>query len=404
MSARGTRGPRSSEVGRTAAIARAVAANGAAFRASLHRTPPRASETTRQRYISASIANAITRPPQPTTSSRCAGRTMARTTPMRRVVTTIAVPRFSDLISRSAATSTRVVPTSPRVAGVRASGAAPPAVCATASRHANAMASMTARVTRRVAIARELDRRTPLQGCERVARDAVHEEVRTDHGRDLIGTDDEDAMVRAAERDRGTSEAVADARRHGHERRAPREPPAFAQEHRLGGADRIGPEPREDLEAASQRARAPAEGGARPLVREVIDAVRHQADLPSGIRRVADELGRCGDHELDRLGVGLDPVLLVRGDVHEEYRVEAGGGLVELRVQLAQSCRGLPMDLLAGVASLMRPHAPESQWVRHEAAPCGRLCERPQRRERAIAAGERRGIRDDLASQRHPVP
>src|SRR5207244_1950716 len=158
-----------------------------------------------------------------------------------------------------------------RVAGVRASGAAPPAVCATASRHANAMASMTARVTRRVAIARELDRRTPLQGCERVARDAVHEEVRTDHGRDLIGTDDEDAMVRAAERDRGTSEAVADARRHDHERRAPREPPAFAQEHRLGGADRIGPEPREDLEAASQRARAPAEGGARPLVREVID-------------------------------------------------------------------------------------------------------------------------------------
>src|SRR5213083_2268181 len=188
---------------------------------------------------------------------------MARTTPTRRVVTTIAVPRFSDLISRSAATSTRVVPRSPRVAGVRGSGAAPPAVCATA------MASITARVTRRVAIARELDRRTPLHRCERVARHAVREEVRTDHGRDLIGTDDEDAMVRAAERDRGTSEAVADARRHDHERRAPREPPAFAQEHRLGGADRIGPEPREDLEAASQRARAPAEGGARPLVREV---------------------------------------------------------------------------------------------------------------------------------------
>src|SRR5712691_9659718 len=202
---------------------------------------------------------------------------IARTTPTRSIVTTIAVPRFSDFVSRSAATSTRVVPRSPKVAGVRDSGAVPPTVCATASRHANAMASMTARVRRRVAIARELDRRTPLQRCERVARDTVREKVRTDHSGDLIGTDDEDAMVRAAERDRGPSEAVADARRHDHERRAPREPAAFAQEHRLGGANRIGPEPRENLEAASQGARAPAEGGARPLVREVIDAVRHQA-------------------------------------------------------------------------------------------------------------------------------
>src|SRR2546427_92140 len=206
------------------------------------------------------MANAITRPPQPTTSSRCAGRTIARTTPTRSVVTTIAVPRFSDLISRSAATSTRVVPRSPRVAGVRASGAAPPAVCATASRHANAMASMTARG--------------------------------------------------------------------------------------------------EDLEAASQRARAPAEGRARPLVREVIDAVCHQADLPSGLRRVADELGRRGDHELDRLGVGLDPVLLVRGDVHEEYRIEARGGLAEPRVQLAHAGPGLPLGLPAGRAPLQRPRPP----------------------------------------------
>src|SRR5207245_7415077 len=123
--------------------------------------------------------------------------------------------------------STRRGPRSPTVAGVRASGAAPPTAGATARRHPNAMASMTPRVTRRVAIARELDRRTPLQRCERVVRDTVREEVRADHARDLLGTDDEDAMVRTAERDHGRGEAVADARRHDHERRAPSEPTAL---------------------------------------------------------------------------------------------------------------------------------------------------------------------------------
>src|SRR5712691_10176265 len=132
---------------------------------------------------------------------------IASTTPTRSVVTTIAVPRFSDFVSRSAATSTRVVPRSPKVAGVRDSGAAPPTVCATASRHANAMASVTARVRRRVAIARELERRSPLQLFERVARDTVREKLRTDHVGDLIGTDYDDAMLCAAERDRGASEA-----------------------------------------------------------------------------------------------------------------------------------------------------------------------------------------------------
>src|SRR2546430_11430079 len=211
----------------------------------------------------------MTRPPQPTTSSRCAGRATARTTPTRRVVTTIAFPRLSDPASRSAATSTRVVPRSPSVAGVRARGVAPPAVCATASRHANAMASISARVTRRAAIARELDRRTLLQRCERVARHTVREEVRTDFARDLISADDKDAVVRAAERDRGRGEPVPDARRHDDERRAPREPAALAQEHGLGRANRIRAEPSEDLEAAGQRARAPAQRGTGPFVRQV---------------------------------------------------------------------------------------------------------------------------------------
>src|SRR6266550_1267072 len=283
------------------------------------------------------MANAITRPPQPTTSRRCAGRITARTTPTMSTAPTIVLPRLSDPVSRSAATSTRVVPRSPRVAGARATGADPPAICATASRHANAMASMTARLTRSVAIARELDRRTVLQRCERVARDTVREEVRTYRRGNLGGADHEDAMVRAPERDGGAGEAVTDARSHDDEGRAPRKPTALAQEHRLRRPDRIGAEPGEDLEAAGQRARAPAKSGARPFVREVIDAVRHQADLPSRLSRVAHKLGRGGNDKLDRLRVGLDPVLLVGGDVDQEDRIEARRGLVKLRMELTQS-------------------------------------------------------------------
>src|SRR5204862_5462663 len=49
MSASGTSGVRSTGTGATAARVRVTAANGTAFRASLQRTAPRASDTTRQR-------------------------------------------------------------------------------------------------------------------------------------------------------------------------------------------------------------------------------------------------------------------------------------------------------------------------------------------------------------------
>ena len=49
MSASGTSGALSMRTGETATTARAKAAKGTAFRASLHRTAPRASDTTRHR-------------------------------------------------------------------------------------------------------------------------------------------------------------------------------------------------------------------------------------------------------------------------------------------------------------------------------------------------------------------
>ena len=71
-----------------------------------------------------------------------------------------------------------------------------------------------------------------------------------------------------------------------------------------------------------------------------------QADLAAPARGEAYELGRRGHHKLGGLGVGLDPVLLVRGDVDEEDRVEARRRLVQLGLQLAQARGRLPVDLL----------------------------------------------------------
>ena len=114
------------------------------------------------------MTNVMMRPPHDTTSSGWVGSNTATSSPTPRVVPTIAVPRPSDPVSRSAATSTRVAPISANVVGVKASGSRPPGMCTRARRHANAIASITARATRSAAKARELDRRTALPRGEEV--------------------------------------------------------------------------------------------------------------------------------------------------------------------------------------------------------------------------------------------
>jgi hypothetical protein len=87
---------------------------------------------------------------------------------------------------------------------------------------------MTARATRSAAKARELDRRTSLSLSEDVVRNAMHREVRAERGRYVANGHDEDAVMRAAKRDRGVGQALTEARRDDHERRAPRQAAALA--------------------------------------------------------------------------------------------------------------------------------------------------------------------------------
>src|SRR6266550_6765447 len=150
-------------------------------------------------------------------------------------------------------------------------------------------------------------------------------------------------MVCAPKRDRGVGEAMAKARRDDDERRAPRQATPLAEEDRLGRADGVWPEAREDLEAARERSGSAPKRRSRPLVGEVVDAVRHETDLPSRCRGKAYQLRGRRDDELGSLGIRLDPVLLIRRDVHEKDRVEARRGLVELRLQLAETRRRLPV-------------------------------------------------------------
>ena len=131
-------------------------------------------------------------------------------------------------------------------------------------------------------------------------------------------------------------------------------------------------------------------------MREVVQAIRHEPDLAPGVRGDAHHVGRGGHDELDRLGIGLDPVLLVRGDVHEEYRVEARRGLVELGLELAQPGRGFPMYLLARIAAPVLAHAAEAQRIGKQAPAHRELGERAQRRQLAVAHRQRRRVGDDL--------
>src|SRR5438034_1162035 len=347
------------------------------------------------------MMNAMIRPPQVTTSSGCVGSTTASNSAAPSVAATAAVPRASDPVSRSAATRTSVPPMIASVVGVSASGSSPPLMCTSARRHANAIASITARATRSAAKARELDRRTSLPLSEDVVRHPVDHQVRAERGGYVAHADDQDAMVRATKRDRRVGEALAEPRGDDHERRAPRQAAALAKKHRFRRAHGIRAEAREDLEASGERSRPATKRGPGPLVREVVDAVRHEPDLPAGPSREAHELSGSGDDELGGLGVGLYPVLLVRGDVDEEDRVEARRRLVELRLKLAETRRRLPVDLFSRVTTAVRPDATETKRVRHQPPARGGLCERAKRRERAVAHRERCRVRDDLGGDRY---
>src|SRR4029077_19357001 len=220
-----------------------------------------------------------------------------------------AVPRASDPVSRSAATSTSVAPMIPSVVGVSASGSRPPVMCAIARTHANPIASMTARAASSAAKARELDRRTSLSLSEDVVRHALDGEVRAERCGNVARGHDQDAVMRATERDRGVGQTLAESRRDDHEGRAPRQAAALTKKDRRGRSDRIRTKAREDLQAAGERSRAASKCGPRPFVREVVDAVRDQPDLTARPGRETYELRGGGDDELRGFRVGLDPVL-----------------------------------------------------------------------------------------------
>src|SRR5438067_6002298 len=347
------------------------------------------------------MTKAMIRAPQATTSSGWAGSATANSRPAPSVAPTTAVPRASDPVSRSAATRTSVAPTMPNVVGVNERGSRPPLMCTSARMHAKAMASIAARATRSAANVRELDRRTSLSRRQHVMRHAVGHQVRAERGRYVAYGHDEDAVMRAAERDGGVGQGLAEPRGDYHERRAPGQAPAFAEKHRLGRTDGVRPEARQDLEAAGERPRSAPKRRAGPFMGEVVDAVRHEPDLPAGRGGEAHELGGGRNDELGGLGVGLYPVLLVGRDVHQEDRIEARRGFIKLGVKLAKARRCLPVDLLVRIAAAVRTNAAEPKWIGHEPAPRGRLGEGTERRERAIAHREKRGVRDDLWRERY---
>src|SRR5438094_7560651 len=343
----------------------------------------------------------MSRASQPTASSDLVGSRTAMRAVATSVPMTTAVPRRWSGRSRRPAMSRQETPVSAAVATVSETGPVPPLnAFASARRHANAIASMIARARISAPTMRPLDRRTVLHGTKRVDRHAVRAKVRAEQRVDPAYRDDQDPVVRTPERDRGIRETLTETRRHDHERRAPREAPALAEEQRLGRAHRVRAEARQDLEASRERPRSPAERRTRTLVREVVDAIGDQADLPSGGGGEPEQLGGRRNHELDRLGIRLDPIPLVRRDVHEEDRVQARRRFIELRLELAEPRRGLPVDLLARVAAAVRTHPAEPQRIGHEAAACRGLGERTERRQRTIANGERRRIRDDLRAYR----
>src|SRR5438067_6330361 len=375
-----TRPPRSIDPGSSAITATAPMAVKPAVGASDQRTRARATVRFRQTNASPRMPNATTRV-RIMSPSGCGG---AFATPKAAAAATapsaIAVFWRSARASRRTLASTMPAPVS--ASPTETMGTAPPpvATCASAVRAANSAASMTLRPTSSTAIvvcalARRTSRSDPqaVDGHVRRVEPCPHGLVQ------LVDRHRKDPMVRSAEGEERPGQMRPEDRRDAHQRRAPREPAALAQEHRFWGVRGVRSQPREDLQAPRERTRTPAERRPRPLVGHVVDPVRDEAHLPSRIRGEPDELRGRGDHDLGGLGIGLDPVLVVRRDVEEEHRIEARSGLVHLRLQRAEPRRCLPVDLLARISAPMLAHATEAQRIRQEAAlRCG-LGQRSQR-------------------------
>src|SRR5438132_1585970 len=114
-------------------------------------------------------------------------------------------------------------------------GWSPPVkICAAARTAANSTASMRLRVTSSAAtVVCALPRRTAHPDPEAVHGDVGRAQPRSDALVGLVDRHDEDAVVRPAQREERTREVRAEDRCDTDERRAPREPAALAQEHRL---------------------------------------------------------------------------------------------------------------------------------------------------------------------------
>src|SRR6266508_1553092 len=297
-------------------------------------------------------------------------------------------------------TRTSPAPKRPRVDGTSASGTVPVVItCASDESIANAAASTKQRVAMRIATA-PLDRTPQLLRMQHVQHHAARAKVGRRGVDQWIHAHGKDAMMRAPKREHRRRQSGPDLRCDDDERRAPRKASALREEHRLGRVRGIWPEAREDLQAAEQRARAAPQRRSRALMRQIVEAVRHEPDLPAGVRGLPHELGGGGDDYLDRLRVGLDPVLIVRGHVDQEHRVEARRGFVELGLKLAHTRARLPVDLLSRIAAAMLAYAAKAQRIREKTALRRGFREGAQRRQVPVAHRGRYRVRDHGARDR----
>src|SRR5712692_632004 len=362
-SARNASAPRSIGPGASAVTMSATDAKTAPSRTSGQRVPARATVRFRHRNASAMSPNRTARDSTASPSGRLARSSMPQTTPPASVTTRIVALRRSAPRSRCSVTRASPMPKSASVVATSGTGSVPVVMtCASAANIANATASAKQRAATTVAND-PLDRTAHLLRPQNVEHHAPRPQMRGDVLGDRMHAHAEDAVMRAAEREHRPGEAAGDLRCHDDERRAPWQPAAFREEHRLGRVGRVRPEPRKDLETAHERPRTTPERRSRTLVRQVVEPVRHEADLTPVAGGLADEIGGRRDDELDRLGIRLDPVLLVRRDVHQEHRVQARGRLVQLGLELAQARGCLPVDLLARIAAAMLAHPAESHRV-----------------------------------------
>src|SRR6185503_9586049 len=214
-------GARSIGPGMSTAAAIANAQNGTAFRASVHRVPPRAIETTRQRNASPSRPKRTMRDSTEKPSGFLIGCMRPHAAVAASVITMIVALRRSPPISRSSVTSKSETPNSISIVGSTGSGSRPAvntlasdasAVNVTAStKQRDAMSSATA----------PLDRTLQLRLMQDAHDDAARREVREHLGARTRDRDREHAVVRASQREHGHREAAEDLRRHDDERRAP---------------------------------------------------------------------------------------------------------------------------------------------------------------------------------------